>query len=200
MHLFWTYSHLYFESNLTHIEDHKSKNAKNSYKPPTGLCNSYKDVGCLTEKARTPRYTPQKTPAQQCFELSPSSSFFSQKPHLYDLKDVTLHRFNHITSIKDGVFFQISAFDCGGDAGALPAAYALWVLSTGAAGVGCSICLVGIQLLSEREDGDDGHIHCTGSALPTICESGFGTRSVESGGCCGGGIPCLDLVAREEDE
>mgnify|MGYP004633082757 CR=1 FL=1 len=103
-------------------------------------------------------------------------------------------------TIKDGVYLQISAFGCGRDAGALPAAYALWVLWTGAAGGGRSICLVGIQILSEREDGDDGHIHCTGSALPTICESGFGTRNVESGGCCGGGIPCLDWAAREEDE
>lgn len=115
-------------------------------------------------------------------------------------KDVTLRKFNHTTTIKDEVFFQISAFGCGGDVGALPAAYALWVLWTDAAGVGCGVCLVGIQILSEREGGDDGHIHCTGSALPTICQSCFGTRSVESGGCCGGGIPCLDLVAREEDE
>ena len=103
-------------------------------------------------------------------------------------------------TIKDGVYLQISAFGCGRDAGALPAAYALWVLWTDAAGVGCGVCLVGIQILSEREGGDDGHIHCTGSALPTICESGFGTRSVESGGCCGGCIPCLDLAAGDEDE
>ena len=146
MHLFWTYSHLYFASNLTHIEGHKSKNTKDSHKPPTGLCNSYKDVGCLTEKARTPHYNTPNTPAQQCFELSPSSSFFSQKLHLYGPKDVTLRKFNHTTTIKDGVYFQISAFDCGGDAGALPAAYALWVLRTGAADGCCGICLVGIQL------------------------------------------------------
>lgn len=155
----------------------------------------------LTETARTPHYTPPKKNSYVAmFQTPPSSSIFSKKPHLYGPKDVTLRKFNHATTIKDGVYFQISAFDCSGDAGALPAAYALWVLRTGAAGVGCSICLVGIQILSEREDGDDGHIHCTGSALPTICESGFGTRNVEYGGCCGGGIPCLDLVAREEDE
>ena len=44
------------------------------------------------------------------------------------------------------------------------------------------------------------HIHCTGSVLPTICESCFGTRSVESGGYCCGCIPRLDLATREENE
>ena len=52
----------------------------------------------------------------------------------------------------------------------------------------------------KAKDGVDGHIHCAGDALPAVCQSCIGTRSVESGGYGCGCIPRLDLVAREEDK